>query len=322
MSTLVGQFLRKNCPLCGEVGFSLLWRLDVFDIVVCRHCNHRFVHNPWTEERLGEYYSDHFAKDAWYRQEQERFVRRRRRMVHRALQDFGTGKDVFEIGCGCGHLLDFLCRSGFEVGGCEPSGVQHGFATKSLGLSLFRGTLEEYVASNAEEQGHGAIIFLNVIEHILEPVSFVAAVRRLLRPGGIVIIETDNFASRIAHDFGERFWMNIPHVHVQQWTPATLRLALTGGGFEVVRETYWAEPENVAWHLRHYARRLLGRPGPWQTPYREPQLSAPPPNGTKDGRPSALKRIIALTLLRPLCLLYRTSSTGTKMCFVARAPDG
>jgi len=72
-----------------------------------------------------------------------------------------------------------------------------------------------------------------VIEHVFEPVAVLARVRSLLKPGGIVLLETPNI---LRPKIGPRRLFSLPHNYY--FSPRTLALALTKAGFSVtaVRE--------------------------------------------------------------------------------------
>jgi SAM-dependent methyltransferase len=109
-----------------------------------------------------------------------------------------------------------------------------------------------------EPDSFDAVISLEVIEHVLQPVAFVRELATYVRPGGIVVVGTDNFESADARALGERLPKWIPHTHVSHFGPVTLRRCLTEAGLNVEGEVSY-----TPWDL--YARRLT--PGRVQAEY-------------------------------------------------------
>jgi 2-polyprenyl-3-methyl-5-hydroxy-6-metoxy-1,4-benzoquinol methylase len=310
---------REICPLCGSKTLSPVYTLDGFNIDHCDDCWLQFVRNPWTAEALRIYYTQHYGKYNDIQGTQTEFVQRNKDKVLHLLRKHRAGSKILEIGCGFGTLLAYLQQHGYEVSGCEPCDVEYEFARGKLNLNVEKEMFHEGASFACGSRLYDAVIFNNVIEHIVDPMAFLALVRRILRPEGVVLLQTENFACRIAKDFGEKFWGNIPHTHVIHWTPETLQLALHKSGLEVIDRSFWAEPENIAWHSRLKLRRLFGLQGTWQKAYRKPGLNcAVRPVKSEKGILSLRQTIIYL-FFGFLSPFYRTERTATQMLFVARA---
>ena len=79
-----------------------------------------------------------------------------------------------------------------------------------------------------------AVVMSHSLEHVSEPRADLARVRRLLRPGGLLLISVPNFASWQREMFGsEWFALDLPR-HRTHFTPRSLAHALRGEGFELV----------------------------------------------------------------------------------------
>lgn len=77
------------------------------------------------------------------------------------------------------------------------------------------------------------ITMFDVLEHVPSPKTFLAKARRLLVPGGRLVIETPNMAGWLPRVMGKRHpWVRPPE-HLTYFTPPTLRLLLEQCGFLV-----------------------------------------------------------------------------------------
>ncbi len=106
-----------------------------------------------------------------------------------------AGKTVVDVGCGGGILAESMAARGAVV-----TGIDAGEAVlQSARLHLEESGVEvDYVRATAEQmaqQHAGAfdlVTCMELLEHVPEPASVVAACARLVRPGGEVIFSTIN----------------------------------------------------------------------------------------------------------------------------------
>jgi SAM-dependent methyltransferase len=146
---------------------------------------------------------------------------------------FAPGKRVIELGSGRGHLSDALHRYGFDVQGLEISTAAVAESRSAFHVPVFAGTAEEYL--NAGNPGAFNIaLACTVIEHVGSPASFVDACASLLRPGGILIMDTPNIDFFNAQAAG-RAWDMYQKYHVYLFSPTTITLLLQRHHFEVIR---------------------------------------------------------------------------------------
>lgn len=107
-----------------------------------------------------------------------------------------TGKRVLDVGCGGGILADAMARKGAEVLGIDLSSKSlkvaqlHALEAQTTGVS-YREVSAETLA--AEQPGQFDLVTcMEMLEHVPEPASVVAACARLARPGGWVFFSTLN----------------------------------------------------------------------------------------------------------------------------------
>jgi SAM-dependent methyltransferase len=78
------------------------------------------------------------------------------------------------------------------------------------------------------------------LEHQFEPARVLAEVRRLLKPGGRLLLEVPNLGSRQARLGGSRwFHLDVPR-HLLHFSRPTLAALLCGQGFEILRWSTWS----------------------------------------------------------------------------------
>ncbi len=91
---------------------------------------------------------------------------------------------ILDVGCGLGYLLSGL-REGWEKYGIEVSrfAAQHAQAWGRI----FVGELHE---AQFPDEHFDVVVMHHVIEHMEDPISTILEVRRILKPGGILLLGT------------------------------------------------------------------------------------------------------------------------------------
>ena len=107
-----------------------------------------------------------------------------------------AGKRVLDIGCGGGILSDAMARRGADVLGIDLAGKALKVAQlHALEASTPRVEYREVAAEALADEMPGSfdvVTCMEMLEHVPEPASVVAACSRLVRPGGWVFFSTIN----------------------------------------------------------------------------------------------------------------------------------
>ena len=105
------------------------------------------------------------------------------------------GRTLLDIGCGGGLLAEALAQRGARVTGIDVAGSALEVARLHLhesGLDIdYRlATAEDFAADHAA--GFDVVTCLEMLEHVPDPDSVIAAAARLLKPGGRLLLSTIN----------------------------------------------------------------------------------------------------------------------------------
>ncbi|MEL7638498.1 MAG: glycosyltransferase [Solidesulfovibrio sp.] len=103
---------------------------------------------------------------------------------------------VLELGCAHGGFTALLHQAGFAASGLELDGSVAALAAKTFGVTMLAGPLEE---QDIAPGSLAAVVLMDVLEHLPEPVEFLRRLMGLLAPGGIVFVQTPRFPAGASH---------------------------------------------------------------------------------------------------------------------------
>lgn len=144
------------------------------------------------------------------------------------------GTDLLDAGCGEGITLEKLVKLFPEAAvvgvDTEPENLE---ICRTHGLPVQAGSVYELPFSDAS---FDTVLFSEVIEHLDAPEQALREIRRVLRPGGrVIIIFPNDFMFKLSRIMTgmirEAFY---DPGHVKQWTPRQIRKTLQALGFTLL----------------------------------------------------------------------------------------
>lgn len=226
-----------------------------FRLVKCRACGLVYLNPRPTAQALGAYYPPDYAPyvqrglfgrlTRWLRKREASGLRR----------SLPAGAEVLEVGCAAGDLLVPLREAGFRVTGVELSDHAATTARTLHHLDVHTGTIS---SAPLEGRSFDAVIMRNVIEHVPDPKGDLEKAASLLRPGGLLVLRTDNVASSDARIFGSLWYgFDFPR-HLTLFSPGTLARCVRSAGLEVTRVQFSLVPTHWIVSLRYWASERRG----------------------------------------------------------------
>ena len=159
---------------------------------------------------------------------------RRLHTITRLLGKAPAASRLVDIGCSRGQFVGFAGEAGFQTEGVEPA-PDIAAAARELGLNVRTGLLEEQ--QYAESTFDAASLF-EVVEHLREPLPLLKECRRILKPGGVLLISTGNAASWTVAAMGARwdyFHIEKDGGHISFFNPGSMAVMAKNAGFSVER---------------------------------------------------------------------------------------
>jgi SAM-dependent methyltransferase len=147
-----------------------------------------------------------------------------------------------EIGCAGGAFLHASQRAGYEVQGVEFSDVAAQLARDKFKLNVVMGDVAD---ANFSDNSFDVVFMGDVLEHLPNPLATCKEVFRIMRSGGIFVIEcpmqTNTLFSRFGFFgfglLGKKTTVHMPPYHLFEYRPASMAAMLQRGGFSIVQKS-------------------------------------------------------------------------------------
>jgi 2-polyprenyl-3-methyl-5-hydroxy-6-metoxy-1,4-benzoquinol methylase len=260
---------RRGCDLCGATTARELYtatdRLrnsgERFSIVGCDGCGLLRTFPEMTEVELARFYTeDYWGEDS---EPSERWILSSQAEKTRFIKRCGLeGGHILDAGCGAGLFLRALDPGRWDRFGVETGEVAVRMANRALGAGrVFACPLTE---AGLDDANFDVVTFWSALEHMNEPRANLLEARRILKPGGTLVVQVPNAASYQARFFGGHWFALDAPRHRYHFTPGTLRSLLRQTGFEVYHATFFSRAHN-SHALRQSLKAVLygsGSPSP------------------------------------------------------------
>jgi 2-polyprenyl-3-methyl-5-hydroxy-6-metoxy-1,4-benzoquinol methylase len=239
-----------NCNLCGSGHHSVVYKtyegdistLDIqsykvtedsqcgpLRIVKCSQCGLIYANPRPSVARLIANYKN-MIDPAYLEEERGRRLAAQSMLLElKRLKKFGR---LLDVGCAVGFLLDEARQSGWEVYGIDLSKWAVEYAQNELKLK----NVSQAILRNAHYPSNffDAVVLKDSIEHLTDPKSTLIEIRRILKPDGILCVNTPDISSLVSRILRARWW-GIKQVHLYYFNRKSLRQMLDRAGFFPVK---------------------------------------------------------------------------------------
>jgi SAM-dependent methyltransferase len=271
---------RVPCPICGVDETRPLLRKLGLELATCRRCGLVSANPRLSREEIWQRYSAEYFRGEYLpamgvrdgRFDLDGFDRRYAPMLAWLEARAGGRGRLLEVGVGAGFFSKAAERAGWTVTGLEVSSEALAFARDRLGLDVRQSPAESMTLADASID---VAVMFDVAEHLLSPVPAFEAIRRVLRPGGLLALSTPNIEALSRLALGVDWAVLSPAEHVYYYSEATLGRLLRRVGFvnvsfdrrfqgysvlQIMNPDYTHSPDGF--RARTY-RALVRTVGPW-----------------------------------------------------------
>ncbi len=225
-----------HCLLCRSSRSRPVHRRDKWQYLMCGHCGLVSIDPHPSSDELAGGYDTYLPEDP---KDIENWAGMMQPIVLKSAQliesEHGNRPGrLLDIGSGYGFFLKEMKSRGWEVAGVELSDTGRTHTQSSVKVPVHSQPLE----SLSLPEGHFDVVTLfYVIEHLPDPVSTILEVRRILRPGGIVLVRWPHSTpiARLLGPLSKRLDLYHTPFHLYDFSPGTIRSLLLRASFEKIR---------------------------------------------------------------------------------------
>jgi 2-polyprenyl-3-methyl-5-hydroxy-6-metoxy-1,4-benzoquinol methylase len=231
--------IKVNCNFCDSNDYAILFsgfitKYGEIELVKCNNCGLVYCNPQLTKDELKSYYAEDYygVNNLRFIGIIEKFVRLKRRIRAARVHKYVNGGKVLDIGCGRGIFLNEMRKKGYDVYGTEFSETGANFAREVLKLDI---SIGELVTLKFPDNNFDIITIYHVLEHLSNPVQTLHEAKRILKPGGLLLIAVPNIDSWQAKIF-KTYWfhLDIPR-HYYHFSPVTLSNMLPGNSWDLLK---------------------------------------------------------------------------------------
>jgi SAM-dependent methyltransferase len=257
------KLIPVKCPMCAHDSGKTVARgkdyeyrtaEEEFTFIKCDSCGLIYLNPRPASEEMNRIYPDNYYAYDVKKRRNSLVTAIRNRMEKKKIDTYtefiGINADVMDVGCGDGRLLKLMQEFGpkdWRLFGIDINENALKLA-REAGFEVELARLENF---DAGDKLFDLLTLFQVIEHVPDPRIMLQKMFDLLKPGGIVAIETPNLSGMDYYLFKRRYWggYHFPR-HFTLFTPVTLSQMMEKVGYDVLRREAMLSP--VFWiHSMH-----------------------------------------------------------------------
>lgn len=234
------EFVAVSCPACGAKESTYRLEKFTFTFVTCNGCKTIYMNPRPSPAVMQAYYSNSENYQYWAKHIFPASEASRREKLHKPWLErvagfcdkYGIPRGVLvEVGAGFGTFSEVAKQSDKfkDVIAIEPT-PQMAASCRKRGLKVVEKRIEDVQAEVGQAD---VVVAFELIEHLFHPRDLVQQCRRILRPGGLLVLSCPNGQGFDIALLGAGS-MAVDAEHVNLFNPESLSLLVESCGFDVL----------------------------------------------------------------------------------------
>lgn len=224
-----------HCPVCQSDSLQRIFDVkdytvsgEEFEVLQCNACTARFTQDVPGQDAIGRYYKseDYISHtntskgliNQLYQRVRVRTMKQKAAMVKKYTH-LPSGQ-LLDIGCGTGTFLHTMQQEGWQVTGLEPDADARAVGKQQYGIT----SLPSPELFSLKPQSFNAITLWHVLEHVHALHDYMAQIKALMAPGGVLFVAVPNYTAKDARAYGP-YWAgyDVPR-HLYHFSPAAMKV--------------------------------------------------------------------------------------------------
>lgn len=214
-----------KCPICNQTK----WHEYLNKLSRCNNCGFIRAKDKYFKIDPTKLYSSEFFSSEYgdYTKEQNALEKNFVDRIKRIRKYKSHGK-LLEIGCAHGYFL-IPAQKYFQCSGIDLNPSVTAVAKKNTKAKIFTG---DFLIAKLRKNYYDVVCLFDTIEHLKDPEKYLQKVSQVLKPDGIVVIETGDIGSILARVQGNSWRLIFPPHHLQYFSKSSLTKLLANTGFK------------------------------------------------------------------------------------------
>jgi len=252
-----------NCPICESDNSKSYMESfddrygyqDVFNLDECLNCGHMYITQEFSDNELENLYTKYYPRSKFDISDHKPhkvggvFITWLNGDLRSAYRWVPEKVRILDIGCGFGESLAYHNSRNCEVYGVEAdSNIQK--VIDKFGYKIHVGLFDYKIY---EPNFFDYVTMDQVAEHVVDPISVLKGVEKILKPGGVIILSVPNHQGWGNFCFGKR-WINwhVPY-HLHHYTASSMAEATRRSGLVMMQSKTITSSSWLYYQWKHLA---------------------------------------------------------------------
>lgn len=243
------------CHACKSSKCRLHTIVNNYELYLCDNCGLLFTSLEKSNRKkiVHQIYTESYVKN--YQKLLPKFYKRFERLKI-VIESIKEGGKLLDVGCGTGYFLQYLNETSrvWVTCGLEPNATLRKLTAKNIGIHVVNGNLSRIPYP---DNSFDVVTCLDVLEHSESLNTNIKELHRVIRKGGILLIQAPNYQSVMAKLTGATWDWWSPPDHVLHFTPYFLTKYLADNTFKVLKCFTYEDPEDYFMNIKGVFRRNM-----------------------------------------------------------------
>jgi len=216
-----------KCNICGEDNTTIIWEKNKFCYRKCNECDLVYISPRLNSDSINNIYETGFKSK--HDSKPVPVDHSSYNNIYRSFDKYRKKNNLLDVGCFRGDFLVGARENGWNVYGTEISNSAAVYGIDNNNIDIFIGTLPE---AEFESDYFDVVTLLDVVEHLANPSNYLKEIYRILKPGGLLFMDTPNYNSLLRNIYGKKWSIFFPW-HLYYFSAKTLKKIVLHNGFKV-----------------------------------------------------------------------------------------